>query len=441
MNNRVSKPWAYRSGIKPHTDTQPPQVEDKKAKQADGLTVKQPKPKHLKHPHASFLKDFVDPVHPATGRASLHNFVLEWLKLVEFNQEKQCQSGSYLHNMNAAPMPGEDADGSMPLPTSNSPKLHSPGVTTNSTPSNASVRDPCYRINNLISNRIDIRVSSTQLPGHISSHVEAIRAERESPSPSSEQITRDLGRIEDLEDRCDEREVEIFLSSTLFPTRSDPTYGRSAGLDTTRSRFMPFHLIPNNPGGLYRVSRPKPHLLYRYSGDRRYRPFTESQFLAQNHLHPQNLNFAQATASGLRLPFFAIEFKSDGPTGGSLWVAANQCAGASSAFVNAVEHLNALLPNDPAVNRVDNLSYSIAVDNTLAKLYISWKEEDLNYCCQQVGAFLLLRLKEFKSFRRQVRNILDWGKGARLTQIRDALDIILEQNQKAAAEQASAGQP
>jgi hypothetical protein len=81
------------------------------------------------------------------------------------------------------------------------------------------------------------------------------------------------------------------------------------------------------------------------------------------------------------------------------------------------------------------------VDNNTAQLYVSWKEDDLNYCLQRVDAFLLSRPEDFKNFRKQVRNFLDWGKDTRLKQIRDALDIILEENRKKAAERAKTRQP
>ncbi len=81
------------------------------------------------------------------------------------------------------------------------------------------------------------------------------------------------------------------------------------------------------------------------------------------------------------------------------------------------------------------------MDNNTAQLYISWKEDDLSYYLQRVDAFLLSRPEDFKSFRKQVRNILDWGKDTRLNQIRDALDIILEENRKKAAERAKTRPP
>lgn len=81
------------------------------------------------------------------------------------------------------------------------------------------------------------------------------------------------------------------------------------------------------------------------------------------------------------------------------------------------------------------------MDNDVAKLYISWREDNTSYYFQRIGTFLLSHPKGFKDFRKQVRNILDWGKGVRLTQIRDALDIILEENRKSASEAARSRPP
>jgi hypothetical protein len=209
----------------------------------------------------------------------------------------------------------------------------------------------------------------------------------------------------------------------VFPKDYDATYGCRAGLESSKSSLMSSHLIPNNPESQFRVSGPKPDLLYGYSGALKDRAFTQPQLLAQEGLHSRNARFAEATTQGLRFPFFAIEFKAAGGTRGDLWVATNQCAGASSACLKAVDQLNTSLSKHPSMC-VDNLSYSIAVGNNTAQLYISWKEGDLNYYLQRVDAFLLSRPEDFKSFRKQVRNILDWGKDTRLTQIREALDTI-----------------
>lgn len=454
------------------TDTQQPRVEDEKAEQAGKVCQRsltqgqppvdkleqtaphQPKPKPPKHPYASFLRDFIDPVHLDPCLASVHTVVSEWLESVGSDREKHCRSDSHLQRSTndpvsrdltrSAPEMGytQDADGFAVPPTPASTRSRrSYQATEDSASSTASVRHPSYRQNNLASNSIDIRHANTQLPDYISSHVDGLRAERDSPSPSSEQINGYLDRMEDLQRGCTEADVEEFFTDTVFPKNSDRSYGRPVGLESSKSSLMSSHLIPNNPESPFRVLGPKPDLLYGYSGALRDGAFTQPQFLAQTGLHPRNARFAEATTQGLRFPFFAIEFKAAGGTRGDLWVATNQCAGASSACLNAVDQLNTSLRDHQSVQRVDNLSYCIAVDNNTAQLYISWKEDGLNYYLQRVDAFLLSRPEDFKSFRKQVRNILDWGKDTRLTQIRDALDTILEENRKKAGEHAKSRQP
>jgi hypothetical protein len=87
---------------------------------------------------------------------------------------------------------------------------------------------------------------------------------------------------------------------------------------------------------------------------------------------------------------------------------------------------------------VDNLTYCVAMDNRLAQLYVSWKPERLDYYMREVGTYRLSYEEDFKEFRRHVRNILDWGKDKRLSQIKEALDVILEENRKEAARAAKA---
>lgn len=241
--------------------------------------------------------------------------------------------------------------------------------------------------------------------------------------------------MKELGDGCIEDEVADLLSTTIFPNpKTDPVYGPATGLTSSSGISIAQHLVPSNPATSFRVTKPKPDRLYGYSG-KTGGAFTPPQLLAQTMIHPRNPEYPIATSQDLRFPFFAIEFKAAGGTRGDLWVATNQCAGASAACLKAVDQLNTLLQYKK-VQRVDNLSYCIAVDNNIAQLYISWKEEDLDYYLQQVDVFMLSRPEEFKNFRKQVRNILDWGKDTRLKQIRDALDIILAENRKKAADQA-----
>jgi hypothetical protein len=298
-----------------------------------------------------------------------------------------------------------------------------------------SVHNPQYRRNNLGFNHIYILDANSPPPDTISGHNDLIRAQRDSPGLSSEELDKAMHRVDILARGCDEDDVARFLNKIIFPNpETDTTYGPATGLASNSNTLMARHLVPADPESPFRVTQPKPDRLYGYSGD----PaeitiegaFMQPQLLAQTMLHPQIPGYATTTSRGLQFPFLAIEFKAAGGTRGDLWVATNQCAGASAACLNAVERLNTSL-REYSAQSVDNLAYCIAVDNNVAQLYISWKEGDLNYYLQRVDAFLLSSPEHFKTFRNQVRNILDWGKDERLTRIGDALDIILEEKGRA----------
>ncbi|KAF2249901.1 hypothetical protein BU26DRAFT_482673 [Trematosphaeria pertusa] len=445
-------------------DTQRPAVQDERAEPADEAALQQPKPNPPKRPYASFLKDFVDPIRPDPGPASVHTFVSEWLESVG-SGEKYCRSVSHLyhsggdpirHLTRSAPEMGHtrDADGFAvpPTPASTGSRSRRPstadnhsqfsatGASGSSSPSSG-VRHRMYRQNNLALNDIYIRPSAAPLPDVVASRMEALRADRDSPGLSAGEMDRVVDQLDALAEGCDEDDVAVFLNDTIFPNpKTDPAYGPSTGLMSSSSALMSQHLVPTNPISPYKVTQPKPDKLYGYSGNPN-AAFTQPQLLAQTTIHPQIPHYPAATSQGLRFPFFAIEFKAAGGTRGDLWVATNQCAGASSACLNAVHQLNTSLPKHPSVQHIDNLSYCVAVDNNTAQLYISWKEDGLNYYLQRVDAFLLSSPEHFKDFRKKVRNILDWGKDKRLKQIKDALDIILEESRKKAAEQAKTRQP
>ncbi|KAH8746789.1 hypothetical protein F5883DRAFT_253271 [Diaporthe sp. PMI_573] len=224
-----------------------------------------------------------------------------------------------------------------------------------------------YRQNNLEFNYIYVQHPASRFPNAVSSHInETLRAERDSPELSSDDLKQAMYRLDELAAGCDEDDVAAFLNDTIFPNpKSDPTYGPDTGLVSTSGALISQHLIPIDLTSPYRVTQPKPDKLYGYSGNAS-RAFKQPQLLAQTTIHPRIPRYPAATSQGLRFPFFAIEFKAAGGIWGDLWVATNQCAGDSSTCLNAVYQLNTLLPEHLGVQRVDNLSYSIAVDNNAA---------------------------------------------------------------------------
>ncbi|CAJ2502152.1 Uu.00g095460.m01.CDS01 [Anthostomella pinea] len=222
--------------------------------------------------------------------------------------------------------------------------------------SSAGVRSPSYRRDDLYHNGIGIRRADEQLPNHVSHNIaQVLQAPRSSPSPSPEQMSGYMQRLEALGRGCTEEEVKDFLCDTVFPTDSDPVYGRRGGLETSKSVPMLSYLVPALPQAAFRVTQPEPDLLYGYSGDANDGAFTRAQHIAQAGLDPRNPRSAEA----------------QGGTRGDLWVAANQCAGAGAACLNAADKFNTVLAKCQDATRVDALSYAVGVDNNIAQLFIS----------------------------------------------------------------------
>ncbi|PHH78694.1 hypothetical protein CDD80_6432 [Ophiocordyceps camponoti-rufipedis] len=154
----------------------------------------------------------------------------------------------------------------------------------------------------------------------------------------------------------------------------------------------------------YPVSNPVPDVLYGYSREVAFSGRVKQ--LAR-------LDGGEAGAAntlGLVYPFFVAEFKGDGPSGaGSLWVATNQCLCAAAYCVNIANRLNRQVGECKSRNgqQVDSVAFSVAMNSTEARLFVSWSENDTDIYMRQVEAFALARPEHHLEFRRYVRNILD----------------------------------
>jgi hypothetical protein len=184
-----------------------------------------------------------------------------------------------------------------------------------------------------------------------------------------------------------------------------------------------------NIGSDLKISCPSPDMLYRYN---RLGAFPQQQAQLRSMG-----NEMMANTQNLIYPLFVIEFKADGPGGsGSMWVATNQCLRGSASCVNIAERLNRRLKDckDKEVKSIDSTVFSIAMNGTEARLYISWKQNKLDYYTQRVKSFSLQEPDQYVTFRKYLRYIIDWGKGKRLEQIRESLDNLLEESRRRTSE-------
>ena len=117
-----------------------------------------------------------------------------------------------------------------------------------------------------------------------------------------------------------------------------------------------------------------------------------------------------------------------------MWVATNQCLGGSTSCVNITERLNRRLKQckSEEVWPINSAVFSVAMNGTEARLYVSWKHNELDYYMRRVKSFSLQEPQQYVAFRKNVRNIIDWGKDTRLKGIQKSLDSLLEENRKIA---------
>ena len=416
-------------------------------------SIQQPNPLPLQRPYASFLEDSVDqlPSSPTLKRyrpEAVDTFVTQWVESIsesESYRKRYCRSDSLLTHSDGDLIPRrltksapnmayrQDAD-RFTVPPTPAQSVGTFDATSSAGGSGRSsgrslVDDPYYRDMNLVSNNIYMRSSGEQYPEHIASLVDHIRKDRDSPGPSSDQVWQDMG-LERLEMGTAEPAVENYFKANIFPDpeSSDSLYR----IDKTP---MAKHAVPDI-GSKLKVSTPWPDMLYGYN---RLGAFPQQQ----SHLISMGTEIV-ANSQGLILPFFVIEFKADGPGASrSLWVATNQCLGGSASCVNIAERLNRQLRqcDNQEIKPIDSAAFSIAMNGTEARLYISWKHNELDYYVRKVDSFLLQKDRDYIDFRKHMLNIIDWGKGKRLKQIRDSLDILVEENRKTASQQAKSRPP
>ncbi|KFY26903.1 hypothetical protein V491_01118 [Pseudogymnoascus sp. VKM F-3775] len=288
------------------------------------------------------------------------------------------------------------------------------------------VESPRYR-SHLGENGIELLPSYISLPEHISDFVTHLWKYRNPTGPSESQIQLDT-ELACLREGIAEGGVASYFQKHLFLT-PEPLDGLKCSFKLPMAR----HAVPGVDSKL-RVSVPVPDIIYGYS--------LRDAFTKEEQ---SKMNFMTSSVfvnnEDLSFPFLAIEQKGDGPASrGSLWVATNQCLGASASCVNIVERFNQQLRkssssnsnnnNSDDVQLVSSISFSIAMNGSEARLYVTWKQAEIAYHTAIVDSFLLQRPADFLNFRRYVLNILDWGMRGRLTAIQASLGHLLEESKE-----------
>ena len=250
----------------------------------------------------------------------------------------------------------------------------------------------------------------------------------------------------EVENEAEEKVIDLCLKA--FPVPLSPN--SQGQLAVTRK--LPFSLdcMPYVPGGWLgegpqpRISNPFPDLLFGYA----LKTFTLEQRRCMTGLERLADRVLGTTARELLCAFFAVEFKAQA-TGGSIYAATNQCAGAGAACVNALKMIYELAPTPidegptsnadsgghlpsprsspnivaaTAPSAADSLCFTMAIDGQTAALHANWTDGAGAFYCSRVRHYVLFEAEGAQALKREVDAVIAWGLGPRLTAIRNALD-------------------
>ncbi|ATY66015.1 hypothetical protein A9K55_001892 [Cordyceps militaris] len=321
-----------------------------------------------------------------------------------------------------ASSPQSPRSSSASRPRSSSPGADSAESSTTRTSAKL-VENKDYRLNNLDSNGIQVRVMDSPLPAAVQAVVESLGLQEPPPEPT----TSDLKDVRSIRAHNDGlcKPIEKIICRTfdecLFPLkdldntaslllRSDDIELTPALLSTNFPSEQPRKLdeleIPRQ-----KLSKPKPDIIYGY----RYEAFRpDVRYLLRSALG----NLAEANTALMVMPFLLVELKGEG---GGLWACANQCIGGSVACVNIVRYLNAQL-RARQQDLFNSAIFSLAMNGEHATLFVTWRPDpnvDLDvspgaeYYTQRLFHFAFQQTDQYLIYQRCIRRILEWGMGKR----------------------------
>ncbi|KAH7002207.1 hypothetical protein EDB80DRAFT_685384 [Ilyonectria destructans] len=385
----------------------------------DAPEILQPVPRHTRSSTASLLEALVTPVALDLSfnehlQPDVRAHVASWLDAVfprpESHQQRRPESCRNIRppssspplSKTAPPTMGSRRGSSMArpgTPSSYRPPTNpptnppTPSQTGTSTPYTRPVENPQYRVY-LAANKIELRPPRDKLPEPVSELCNLVQEARMSPRPP---MTDDaLMTLEAFGDMSGETQLEKFfqnkIASVLFKGDEERWIERQP---------MDKRLVPSFSSNM-KVSNPIPDTLYGYRVPNDFSLLQQEQLCGKKK--PEDILIANS--SGSVFPFLAVEFKGDGPSGG-------KCRRQN-------------------VPQIDSTSFGIAMNGTIAKLFVSWKSDDDLILAQKIKEFVLERPEEFLALRNCVRSIIDWGMDERFNNVKRALDIFSEEEKRRA---------
>ncbi|RTE73652.1 hypothetical protein BHE90_011945 [Fusarium euwallaceae] len=254
-------------------------------------------------------------------------------------------------------------------------------------------------------------LSPLQTTGQVSAGVKYIcewvmSQTRDLPGLTADRIKGDA-LLHNLEESGSSARIKEYFGTLFTP----PSSGRVLGV---KDQTMCYGVVPHRES-IEGPRPPTPTMLYGYGLD----VFSDAE------KQQQTLFEAEATRACL-YPFFTIEVQGDGPTStGSLWAATNTCLASSAGCVALLNKLERQIHQvtGPFAPELNNVAFSIAMNGTEARLFVTYRMDEGMYGMYKAKSFLLQDPDHHIRFHKCVLNIIEWGQ-QRLVKIRDALRYL-----------------
>lgn len=295
-----------------------------------------------------------------------------------------------------------------------------------------------YRWGVLRPNGVRFKFEHDILPENVARHrdIVALRPRNDSSTMTSEDARRLAIQLREKENGEESKIENILKASILVPPTS------AVGLQINEKSHFNVQLLPKGArrhveGFLSQefatISQPKPDLAYGYQEcvfdvqetDMFYTVMTTEEG------HPVNLRTISQPAPEIFWPFLIVEAKAQAK-GTNCYQASNQCAGGGSSCLNSIATLNELARQATGKESpcADSVAYSLAIDSEMAILYIHWREFPTSYFLQRIDTYLVRKSSDLVRLSTHLRNIVDWGLGTRLEQVRASLNDLSEMGEK-----------
>ena len=271
---------------------------------------------------------------------------------------------------------------------------------------------PLYR-GTLYDNFITLDYSGRQMPEELRTFASTqILKQRASPQLGDEAVSKMIDTVEELADSTEGPTAKL-IRTDMFPfERPGVAEGGNSPWNTVA--------LPNNPQYQYNVYAPMPDIHLGYPiNQRSHWSYAQSSVIT----HPVARHYAQP-ARGNTFPFLMVEMKSEA-AGGTIYVAENQAAGSGSHSVNALLWLLKEAGTYDSSSLKDTIAFTITMSHREAILYLHWySETDRHYYMSFLESYSSVTPEDIRACNNTVKNIIDYGLGARRTAIGKALQAL-----------------